>query len=147
MPFLLSAGNATAGNTRPPTHHYIFLTSFFFWSPTNLAQLLHCNRRGEFYASTLLLFLRFLGVRALSTYNPYPTRFLCLFPCNYWELGSITALGIHKLDAEPLLSCLCEAYLYRILRWYSCPKKLKSKLSETSRWDRIKSTCSRKTIC
>lgn len=115
-PFLLSPGNTSSITSRPPTHHYIFLTSFLFWSTANWAQLFHCSGRGEFRAPTLLLCLPFLAVRARFTCNSWLTRSPCPFPCDYWQLGCITALGNPKLNAEFLLSCLCDAYLYGTLR-------------------------------
>lgn len=58
----------------------------------------------------------FLAVRGLFTCNSWPTRSPCTFPCDYWQLGCIIALGNPKSDAGLLLSCLCETYFYRIYR-------------------------------
>lgn len=59
MPFLLSPGNTSSRTSRPPTHHYIFLTSFLFWSTAKWAQLFYCNGRGEFCAPTCFLLIAF----------------------------------------------------------------------------------------
>lgn len=147
MPFLLSPGNTSSRTSRPPTHHYIFLTSFLFWSTAKWAQLFYCNGRGEFRAPTLLLCLATRKPSLLyGDFSPVirgPPDPHVLF---HVTIGSWAA-SLHWVIPNQMQDFCWAVCVKRIFteftefyRRYCCPKKFKTKLGDTSRWDRKKKT-------